>query len=80
MKQLAQNIKRNTLTIEELPVPLCKSGGILVKTIYSAVSVGTEIMKLKNADLNYFQMAKKKPEQVKDVLNTLTQIRSGCHL
>jgi predicted dehydrogenase/threonine dehydrogenase-like Zn-dependent dehydrogenase len=74
MKQLAQNIKRNTLTIEELPVPLCKSGGILVKTIYSAVSVGTEIMKLKNADLNYFQMAKKKPEQVKDVLNTLTQL------
>ncbi len=74
MKQLAQNIKRNTLTIEELPVPVCKSGGVLVKSIYSAVSVGTEIMKLKNADLNYFQMAKKKPEQVKDVLNTLTQL------
>ncbi len=31
-------------------------------------------MKLKNADLSYFQMAKKKPEQVKDVLNTLTQL------
>jgi predicted dehydrogenase/threonine dehydrogenase-like Zn-dependent dehydrogenase len=46
----------------------------LVKTIYSAVSVGTEMMKLKNADLSYFQMAKKKPEQVKDVLNTLTQL------
>ena len=30
-------------------------------------------MKLKNADLSYFQMAKKKPEQVKDVLNTLAQ-------
>lgn len=74
MKQLAQNIKRNSLTIEELPVPICKSGGVLVKTIYSAVSVGTEIMKLKNADLSYFQMAKKKPEQVKDVINTLTQL------
>ena len=74
MKQLAQNIKRSTLTIEELPVPVCKAGGVLVKSIYSAVSVGTEIMKLKNADLNYFQMAKKKPEQVKDVLNTLTQL------
>ncbi len=74
MKQLAQNIKKNLLTIEELPVPVCKSGGVLVKTFYSAVSVGTEIMKLKNADLSYFQMAKKKPEQVKDVLNTLTQL------
>jgi predicted dehydrogenase/threonine dehydrogenase-like Zn-dependent dehydrogenase len=74
MKQLVQNIKRKSLTIEELPVPACKSGGILVKTIYSAVSVGTEVMKLKNADLSYLQMAKKKPEQVKDVLNTLSQL------
>jgi len=31
-------------------------------------------MKLKNADLSYLQMAKKKPEQVKDVLNTLSQL------
>src|ERR1035437_5423441 len=74
MKQLAQNIKRNLLSIEELPMPVCRTGGVLVKTIYSAVSVGTEVMKLKNADLSYFQMAKKKPEQVKEVLNTLTQL------
>lgn len=74
MKQIAQNLKKNQLTIEELPVPFCKTGGVLVKTIYSAVSVGTEVMKLKNADLSYLQMAKKKPEQVKDVLNTLAQL------
>ena len=73
MRQIAQNIKKNTLTIEELPIPYCKAGGVLVKSIYSAVSVGTEVMKMKNADLSYFQMAKKKPEQVKDVLNTLAQ-------
>ncbi len=74
MRQLVQNIKKKSLTIEDLPNPVCKSGGVLVKTLYSAVSVGTEVMKLKNADLNYFQMAKKKPEQVKEVLNTLTQL------
>jgi hypothetical protein len=74
MKQLVQNIKRKSLTIEDLPIPVCKSGGVLVKTLYSAVSVGTEVMKLKNADLSYLQMAKKKPEQVKEVLNTLTQL------
>lgn len=74
MKQLVQNIKKKSLTIEELPNPVCKTGGVLVKTIYSAVSVGTEVMKLKNADLTYFQMAKKKPEQVKEVLNTLSQL------
>jgi predicted dehydrogenase/threonine dehydrogenase-like Zn-dependent dehydrogenase len=74
MKQLVQNIKKKSLTIEDLPIPVCKSGGVLVKTLYSAVSVGTEVMKLKNADLSYIQMAKKKPEQVKEVLNTLTQL------
>ena len=74
MKHLTQNLKKGTLTIEEVPVPVCKSGGVLVKTICSAVSVGTEKMKLKNADMNYLQMAKAKPEQVKQVLNTLTQL------
>jgi predicted dehydrogenase/threonine dehydrogenase-like Zn-dependent dehydrogenase len=74
MKQLVQNIKQKSLTIEDVPQPVCKSGGLLVKTLYSAVSVGTEVMKLKNADLNYLQMARKKPEQVKEVLNTLSQL------
>src|SRR4030042_2762839 len=74
MKQLVQNIKKKSLTIEEVPQPVCKAGGLLVKTIYSAVSVGTEVMKLKNADLSYIQMARKKPEQVKEVLNTLSQL------
>ena len=73
MKQVAQNLKKGTITLEELPVPACKSGGLLVKTHYSAISVGTETMKLKNADMSYLQMAKAKPEQVKEVLNTLAQ-------
>lgn len=74
MNQLVQNIKKNSLTIEDLPVPACKAGGMLVKTLYSAVSVGTEMMKLKNADMSYVQMARKKPEQVKEVLSTLSQL------
>lgn len=74
MKQLTQNIKQKTLTLEELPIPVCKSGGVIVKTLYSAISVGTEVMKLRNADLSYFEMARKKPEQVKEVINTLNQL------
>lgn len=75
MKQLTQNIKQKTLKLEDVPIPTCKSNGILVKTIFSAVSVGTEVMKLKNSDLSYLQMAKKKPEQVKEVLNHYLLIR-----
>ena len=74
MKQLVQNIKQKTLKIEEVPMPSCKPNGMLIKTFYSAVSIGTEVMKLKNSDLSYLQMAKKKPEQVKEVLNSLTQL------
>ena len=74
MKQITQNIKKKSLTIEDLPMPVCKSGGVLVKTLYSAVSVGTEVMKLKNSDMSYLQMAKKKPAQVKEVINSLAQM------
>jgi predicted dehydrogenase/threonine dehydrogenase-like Zn-dependent dehydrogenase len=74
MKQITQNLKKGELLIREVPVPACKPNGILVKTYYSAVSVGTEKMKLKNADMNYLQMAKAKPEQVKQVANTVKQL------
>ena len=57
--------------MEEVPAPICKSGGVLVKTHFSAVSVGTEKMKLENAAMNYLQMAKAKPQQVKQVIDTL---------
>nr|WKN34688.1 Gfo/Idh/MocA family oxidoreductase [Tunicatimonas sp. TK19036] len=74
MKQVIQNLNKGLLKVEEVPVPVCKSGGVLVRTIASAVSVGTEKMKLKNADMNYLQMAKAKPEQAKQVINTVTQL------
>ena len=73
MKQITQNLKKGSLTIEDVPVPVCKSNGVLIKTLYSAVSIGTEKMKLKNADMNYLQMAKEKPEQAKQVINTAAQ-------
>jgi predicted dehydrogenase/threonine dehydrogenase-like Zn-dependent dehydrogenase len=73
MKILAQNLKEGTLTVEDVPVPACGSNGVLVKTIYSAISVGTEKMKVKNGDMNYLQMARAKPEQVKQLLNSVSQ-------
>ena len=60
--------------MEDVPAPICKSKGVLVKTFFSAVSVGTEKMKLENASMNYLQMAKAKPDQVKQVLTTLRQL------
>ena len=74
MKQIIQNYRKGTLALEEVPDPMCKSNGVLVKTFFSAVSVGTEKMKLENAAMNYLQMAKAKPDQVKQALTTLRQL------
>lgn len=49
MKQIVQNYRKGILALEEVPVHLCKSNGVLVETLFSAVSVGTERMKLENA-------------------------------
>jgi len=74
MKQIIQNYKKGTLYLEEVPIPVCRPNGVLVKTLYSAVSVGTEKMKLRNASMNYLQMARSKPEQVKQIMTTLKQL------
>lgn len=74
MKQIIQNYRKGTLALEEVPDPICKSSGVLVKTHFSAVSVGTEKIKLENASMNYLQMAKAKPDQVKQILTTLHQL------
>ena len=42
MKQVIQNYKTGELSLVDVPVPQVKPGGVLVKTLHSAVSVGTE--------------------------------------
>jgi len=42
MKQLVQNYKTGELKLIEAPAPLVKPGGVLVRNVYSAVSLGTE--------------------------------------
>ena len=42
MKQLIQNLKDGRLELKDVPLPLCKSKGVLVRTVSSLVSIGTE--------------------------------------
>jgi len=42
MKQLLQNYKTGELKLEDVPAPVLKPGGVLVKNHYSLVSAGTE--------------------------------------
>ena len=55
MKQIAQNYKSGELTVLDVPSPACRPGGVLVRSLFSLISTGTEMMKLtKGSHNNYF--------------------------
>ena len=71
MKQLVQNLKSGEMKILEVPVPPLKPGNVLVRVHHSLISAGTEGSKVSTARKGYLGKAKEKPEQVKQVLDTL---------
>ena len=71
MKKLYENIKSGKIEIVDNPVPICKADGILVKTLYSAISAGTERWLLDFGRGNYFDKAKEKPKEVKRVIDKI---------
>ena len=73
MKQIAQNYKTGELTLVDAPVPACRPGGVLVRTEYSLISSGTELMKVGEAKLSLLGKVRARPDQVRSVLDTLAQ-------
>jgi len=71
MKQLIQNYKTGELRVEEVPPPTLKLGGVLVRNVFSLISTGTEKAKIELARKNLLAKAKEKPEQARQVLETL---------
>ena len=69
MKQLLQNIKNGTTTIEEVPVPTPREGMALVKVAASLVSAGTERMVVEFAEKSLVGKARSRPDLVKQVLD-----------
>jgi predicted dehydrogenase/threonine dehydrogenase-like Zn-dependent dehydrogenase len=73
MKQIAQNYKSGKLSLLDVPVPACKPGGVLVRTAYSVISSGTELMKISESKLSLLGKARARPDQVKKVINAVRQ-------
>ncbi|GAB3927668.1 bi-domain-containing oxidoreductase [Kribbella albertanoniae] len=73
MKQVAQNYKSGELAVLDVPPPGCQPGGVLVRSLYSLISTGTELMKVGEAKLSLVGKAKARPDQVKKVLDTVAQ-------
>jgi predicted dehydrogenase/threonine dehydrogenase-like Zn-dependent dehydrogenase len=73
VKQIRQFLKDGRLEAAEVPLPAVGSGDVLIRTQYSFVSVGTEKMKLTQARMNLAEKARERPDQVRQVLQTLAE-------
>ncbi len=78
MKQVVQNYKSGELSLLEVPVPACKAGGVLVRTVYSLISSGTELMKVSEASMSLVGKAKARPDQVAKVVQSVASQGVGA--
>ena len=74
VKQIVQNYRTGELWLETVPKPICRNGGVLVRNLYSVVSTGTERMKVEQARMNLLEKAKARPDQVRKVLQSVSQV------
>lgn len=73
MKQIVQNYRTGELALANVPSPASRPRGLLVRTVASAVSIGTEKDKVELARSTLFGKALARPDQVKKVIDTLTR-------
>jgi predicted dehydrogenase len=71
VKQVVQNYKSGELTVLDVPVPGCKPGGVLVRSAYSLISTGTELMKVSEAGMSMLGKARSRPDQVAKVMQSV---------
>ncbi len=83
MKQVFSDVKTGKILVMEVPTPACKQEGILVETLYSLVSAGTERSLVDFGKKNLLRKATERPDQVKKVLDkmktdgTITAIKAA---
>ncbi|MGH0034426.1 MAG: Gfo/Idh/MocA family oxidoreductase [Myxococcota bacterium] len=85
MRQLIQSYRTGEMKVENVPPPQVRPGGILVRTVRSLVSAGTEKMIVDIARKSLIGKARARPDLVRKtldaarkqgVINTLQKVRS----
>jgi len=85
MRQVIQSFKTGELIVEDVPSPVLRSRGVLVRTAASLVSAGTERMIIDFAGKDLIGKARARPDLVRQVvdkarregvLNTLDSVRN----
>ena len=74
MKQIAQNYRSGEIALLDVPVPACRSGGVLVRSDFSVISMGTEAMKIHESKLSLIGKARARPDQVQKVMHAMAQL------
>jgi len=62
MKQIVQNLKTGKTYLEEVPVPSPGPGQVLIRSVCSLVSLGTERMLVEFGKANLLQRARHQPQ------------------
>ena len=70
MRQLIQSYRSGEMELAEVPPPSARSGGLLVRTVRSLVSAGTEKMVVDLARKSLLGKARARPDLVRKVLDT----------
>jgi predicted dehydrogenase/threonine dehydrogenase-like Zn-dependent dehydrogenase len=73
MRQVAQNYRSGELSVLDAPAPACQPGGVLVRSLFSLISTGTELMKVTEARLSLIGKARARPDQVRKLLDAVAQ-------
>ncbi len=71
MKQITQKLGSGDMAINEIPYPQAGNGMVIVKNHFSIISAGTEGSTVKAARKSLLGKAKERPQQVKQVIDTL---------
>lgn len=70
MRQLIQSYKSGEMKVEDVPPPALRPGGVLVRTVRSLVSAGTEKMIVDLAQKSLLGKARARPDLVRKVIDT----------
>ncbi len=65
MKQVIQSYRNGKISLEEVPEPACKAGGLLVQNFASLISAGTEKLMIEMGKKSLMGKAKARPDLVR---------------
>ena len=71
MLQVIQHQKTGKITVEELPAPQLKPGGVVVRNLCSLISAGTERNSVETAQASLLGKARSRPDLVRQVLDNV---------